>query len=185
MGRTSQKKVQIEHRRTQVTELYMKCWTQAAIAGELGVSQATISSDLKANCKELRESRVRNSDEAIAEQLKKLLVLSREAWDGWKRSQEPAETTRIIQKNGEKRAEKTVRQQTGDPGFLRILLNISERYSKLLGLDGAASAANEQANEEENHKKAMGMFWDLVADPPSRDAYDDPIERKIAEVEKE
>ena len=52
MGHTPRKKVQIEYRRTQVAELYLKGWTQAEIARKLGVSQGTISSDLKAIRKE-------------------------------------------------------------------------------------------------------------------------------------
>ena len=71
MGYTHQKKVQIEHRRAQVTKLYLKGGTQAAIASELGVCQGTISSDIKAIRKEWKESRVHDYDELIAEQLKK------------------------------------------------------------------------------------------------------------------
>ncbi len=48
MGRTPQEKFKIEHRRQQVAERYLQGWTQAAIARELAVSQATVSSDLKA-----------------------------------------------------------------------------------------------------------------------------------------
>ena len=177
--------MRIQHRRTQVTELHVKNCRQAAIARELGVSQATISSDLKAIRKEWMESRVRNTDEAIEEGLKCLDAVEREAWDAWQRSQEPAATTRIIQKNGEKRAEKTVRERSGDPRFLSILLNINERYCKLLGLDSAAITANEHLNDEENEKKAMAMFWDLMSKPPTRNIDDDPIERRIAELSKQ
>jgi hypothetical protein len=53
---------------------------------------------------------------------------------------------------------------------------------KLFDLNGAASAANEQLNEEESRKRALSMFWDLLAKPPSID--DDPIERRLAEEEK-
>ena len=77
MGRTAHKKVQIEHRRTQVTELYLKGWTQSAIAKKLGVSQPTISSDIKAARNEWAELRVHNINEAIGEELEKLRVLRR------------------------------------------------------------------------------------------------------------
>ena len=187
MGRTPQKKVQIEHRRTQVADLYAKGWKQAAIAGEQGVSQATISSDLKAIRKEWMESRVRNTDEAIEEGLKCLDAVEREAWDAWQRSQEPAATTRIIQKNGEKRAEKTVRERPGDPQFLQIVLRVLEKRGKLLGLDAAASAALERPDEQAISAKANALAWDFYhmlidSNSPKPEVIDDDfIERYIAE----
>lgn len=114
-------------------------------------------------------------------ELNKLQVLSREAWDGWQRSQDPAKTVRVIQKNGEKRAENTVRERSGNPAFLRILLGVNERHCKLLGVDATANAADERLKEEEIHKKATAMLWDWVASPPK--PIDDSIiiERRIAE----
>ena len=82
MGRTPQEKLKIEYRRMRVGELSLKGWTQVAIARELGVSQATISSDIKAIRKEWRESRIRNLDEVLEEVLQKLDVVEREAWEG-------------------------------------------------------------------------------------------------------
>jgi predicted transcriptional regulator len=187
MGHTRQKKVQIEHRRAQVAELYLKGETQAAIARELGVSQATISSDLKAIRKEWKESRVRDYDEALAEQLKRQEVLRPEAWKGWKESWKPAETTRVIQKNGEKRAEKTVRERSGDPRFLKILLSINERCCRLLGLDEAADAAIEPPDKEAITAKATSIAWDffntlILGNGPDPEVIDhDYIERYVEE----
>ena len=120
------------------------------------------------------------------EKVKKLQVVSREAWNGWQRSLEPVETTRITQKNGEKKAEKTVRQGPGDPRFLQIVLCVHEKRRKLLGLDAAASDAIERLNEEAIQKKAVALFWDLLVDPnsPKLREIDDPIERRIAEEAK-
>lgn len=182
MGHTSQKRLQIEYRRKQVSELYLKERTQADIARELGVSQATISSDIKALRKEWEKSRIRNTDELIAEQFKKHQLLSREAWDGWERSKEPVETTRAIQSHGQMRVEKTVRQQAGDPRFLRIVANSMDSIDKFFDLKGAASAAKEQLNEEENRKRAVSMLLDMMSKPPSID--DDPLERFLAEERK-
>ena len=63
-----------------------------------------------------RDSQVRDYDEAVRLELKKLDFLAREAWAGWHRSQQPAETTRVTQGDGGKKAEKTVRQQTCQSG---------------------------------------------------------------------
>ncbi len=186
MGRTRQENMQIQLRRTQVADLYLKGWKQAALARELGVCQASISNDLKAIRKEWMESRVRNSDEMIVKEAKKLEVVEREAWDGWQRSQEPAETTRIIQKNGEKSAEKTVRERTGDHGFLRVVISAIEKRLKLLGLDAAAKAALETPDEQVIRDRSQAFSWDSLyarmdSNLPEPEVIDDDyIERFIA-----
>jgi DNA-binding NarL/FixJ family response regulator len=65
MGRTRQEDVRIEQRRRQVGEFYVKGSTQSQIARETGVSQSTVSADLKAIRGEWRESRIRDFDEAV------------------------------------------------------------------------------------------------------------------------
>ncbi len=165
MGRTPQEDTRIQHRRKQVADLHAEGSTQAAIARELDVSQATISSDLKTIHEEWKESRVGKIDEVRAEHLKKIEFIVREGLKGWERSQKPVETTRIIQKNGERRAEKTVRERSGDPQFLRVLLSASERVCKLLGLDGAASTTAAQLDEEAIRKRAYGICWDIMLSP--------------------
>ena len=75
MGRTPKEDIRIAYRRTRVLELYKKDCTQAAIAHKLDVSQATVSSDLKAIHQELRESRICDLDELKNEMCKKLEAL--------------------------------------------------------------------------------------------------------------
>ena len=76
MGRTPQEETKIQHRRKQVVDLHANGSTQTAIARELGVSQATISSDIKATHEEWKESRARKHDDALAEQLKELKFIA-------------------------------------------------------------------------------------------------------------
>ncbi len=170
MGRTPREDVQIDHRRKKVAELYLKGSTQAAIARELGVSQPTISSDLKAIREKWTESRNRNLDEAREEQCRKLHVLLRAAWKGWQQSQEPVETTRIIQKNGETKAEKMIRKGPGDPRFLHAVQRAIEAICRLLGLEAEASKNGEYLDEEAIRKKVSLEMWDMfyaMTDPNS------------------
>ena len=189
MGHTRQKKLQIEHRRTQVTELCLKRWTQAAIARELGVSQATISYDLKAVHKELKESRVHDLDEAIMREVASLDVVVREAWKEWERSKQPAETAHMIQTNGEKRVEKTVRERSGDYRLLRVMIDASEKRCKLLGLSGAASAAIKPPDEQSDSDRIRNFDWETYYWLTNQDSHgsngidDDYIERRLAEEE--
>jgi predicted transcriptional regulator len=157
MGRTRHEELRIQERRTHVAELYVKGWKQAAIARKLAVSQATISCDLKAIRKEWKQSRVRDFDEATMEEVRSLDVVTREAWEAWERSKEPAQTTRIIQKNGDTRAEKMVRERSGDPRFLQVALRASEGRCKLLGLDAAGNTTLERLEEEAIHAKASAI----------------------------
>ncbi len=180
MRRISQKKAQIEYRRSRVSKLYLKGATQAEIARELDVAQATISGDLKAIRKEWKENRIHNVDELIAEEQKRIQQIEQAAWAALERSQQPLETTRIIQKNGEKRAEKLVRQQTVDPRLLNTLLRASERRCALLGLH--AEAAKSSAPQT----TANAIDWDRLFEEAGERADEDlkSIERTIAEAGK-
>lgn len=141
MGRTPRTDVRIEKRRQRVAELYLQGWTQAAIAQDLAVSQATISADLKGVRLEWRDSRIRDFDEAVGMELKKIELVEREAWAAWARSQQPSEATRIVQGEGGKHVEKSVRQQVGNPRFLEQIHKSVAARRALLGLDAPVRIA--------------------------------------------
>ena len=69
---------------------------------------------------------------------KSLDLIEREAWQAWEQSK-TEETTHVVQKNGEKKVEKTIRKSAGDPRFLQTLLKAKEKRSELLGLYRANS----------------------------------------------
>ncbi len=79
LGRTPRENVRIEQRGQQVADLYVKGSTQAQIARQLGMAQSTVSADLKAIRREWRDSMIRDFDEAMTVELKKLEHLEREA----------------------------------------------------------------------------------------------------------
>jgi len=141
MGRTRQEDVRIEQRRQQVADFYVKGSTQSQISRELGVSQSTISADLKAIRREWREARIRDFDEAVSLELKKLDHLEREAWSGWERTQQPAESTKVTQDGSGTKAEKLVKQQQGDPRFLEQVHRCIVSRRTLLGLDAPTRIA--------------------------------------------
>jgi hypothetical protein len=125
-----------------VADLYLQSWTQMAIAQELGMAQATVCTDLKKIRKEWRESRIRDFDEAVARELEKIDRLEREAWEAWKRSREPLESTRVVSDGaGGKKAQKVVRQRDGDPRFLEQIHKCIATRRALLGLDAPTRIA--------------------------------------------
>ena len=83
---------------------------------------------------------------------------------------------RIIQKNGEKRAEKLIRQQAVDPRLLGMLLRASERRCALLGLN--AQAAKSAAPRATVHQ----IDWERLFEETAEDLQ--TIEQKIAEAGK-
>jgi hypothetical protein len=142
MGRNPKETAQIAQRRQQVAELYVKGWFQSAIARELGVSQPTICQDLKAVYKEWRQSSIRDFDELRERELQKLDLVEREAWAAWQRSQEPQESTKVVQDaSGGNREQQTVANSAGDPRFLEQVHKCIASRRALLGLDAPVRVA--------------------------------------------
>lgn len=145
----------------------LKGCPQALIAREFGVSQPLITADLKAIRKEWMKSGIRNFDEALNKELKKLDILEREAWAAWTLFMQPTATTRATQQHGKIKAEKTIRERTGDPRYLQIVMRVIEMRCKLLGLDEVASALSQRPDKqairnEIEHSVRMDMnrdFW--------------------------
>ncbi len=160
MGRTLQEDVRIEQRRQQVADLYVKGSTQSQIARHLGVAQSTVSADLKAIRREWRDSRIRDFDEAVAMELKKLDNLEREAWSGWERTQQPAESTKVTQDGSGKKAEKTVKQQQGNPRFLEQVHRCIAGRRTLLGLDAPTRIAPTSPDGKEPYRLQVQHMTD-------------------------
>jgi Putative ATPase subunit of terminase (gpP-like) len=134
MSVTPAKRLAILQRRQQAAELYLKGWTQAAIAQHLAVRQKTISTDLKAVRKEWRASMIRDFDLQREEELKKLRLVETEAWGGYERSQKPHQEARV-KENDQSKAVKTMKSRIGDPRFLDIVLKCTSARRALLDLD--------------------------------------------------
>lgn len=141
MGRNRFETARIAQRRQRVAELYVKSWTQFAIAEELGISQPTVSCDLKAVRKQWLESSIRDFDALRERELQKLDLLEREAWAAWERSQQPAESTKVTQDGSGKVAQKTVQHQDGDPRYLDQVHKAIAARRALLGLDAPTRIA--------------------------------------------
>ncbi len=149
------KRLALLQRRQQVAELYLRSWTQTAIAEHLGVAQPTICEDLKRIRQQWRDSAIRDFDAAREEELQKLDLLEREAWAAWKRSQEPAESTKVVQDGSGKRAQKTVEHPVGDPRYLEQVQKCIAARRALLGLDAPTRIAPVMPNGEEPFRLAV------------------------------
>lgn len=167
MGRNARETLHIERRRQQVAELYLQGSSQLEIANRLGISQGTASNDLRATKRHWRESAMRDFDELVAHEMAKLELLEREAWRGWNLSLEPAEATRVVNDGSNKRAEKTVRQQQGDPRYLEQLQRCIAARRALLGLDAPTRIAPTSPDGDESyHVHVMSKLMELAEENP-------------------
>jgi predicted transcriptional regulator len=105
-GRTDAER---EERRIKVARLYLNKITQHEIAKKLGISQGTVSNDLKAIKVEWKKEYAEILDERKAQELAELQSMERDAATGFAKSK--------------------------DSRFLAVRLQIKGRISKLLGLD--------------------------------------------------
>lgn len=110
-------------RRKDVAKLYLKGWTQAAIAEKLGVAQGTISSDLRMVQKEWRQSAVRAVQARHVIEMAKLDALERELWEAWETSRQPTRGVGIVKEvaTGKEMHRSNQKEQNGDPRFLAIV----------------------------------------------------------------
>lgn len=166
-------------RRARVATLYLAGKTQQQIAAEVGVSQMTVSTDLAALRKAWLASSLRDFDTMKAEELARLELLEREAWEAWSRSKQDAETIHKepmlsvrgecpcgeLQSAGEGadlipvavKFERTVSGQPGDPRYLVQVLRCIEARLKMLGvLDGSPVQMN-----------TVVLNWDALGGRPN------------------
>lgn len=131
-----------ERDRREISRLYLKGMYQTDIAEKLGLSQPTVSRDIKLLIEEWKVERVYDINEAKARELAKVDNLELEYWDAWRRSQENAEKeikkAKGITKDGKnvnQEVQKISEGQVGDPRFLTGIQWCIERRCLILGVD--------------------------------------------------
>ncbi|MGH9808565.1 MAG: hypothetical protein ACRD9W_15185 [Terriglobia bacterium] len=136
----SDQQLLILHRQQQVAELRLHGWSQQAIADRLGVTQKTVSNDLKAIRRRWEKSVIGDFAQARAEELQKIEIVEREAWTGWESSQKAAQSAVIVGDDA-KNARKTVKNQHGNPRFLQVVHDCIRSRRAILGLDAPRKLA--------------------------------------------
>ena len=133
---------EISRDRREIARLYLKGETQFSIAEALGISQPTVSRDLKHIQKEWAVASIADIDERKRQELAKIDNLELEYWESWKRSQQNAEIeiTRMqgsntAQSPGRLEKTKRIEGQVGDPRYLQGVQWCITKRCELLGLD--------------------------------------------------
>jgi len=133
-------KSELTRDRRRIADLYLAGWTQAAIGEEIGLSQPTISLDLKALQRDWLASSLVDFDAAKSQELAKVDRLEREYWTAWEASKADKETKtteKVDSTNNAARAKAQVRREgrVGNPSFLSGVQWCIERRCKVLGID--------------------------------------------------
>lgn len=132
-------KSQVARDRRRIGDLYLQGWLQCDIAEEVGVSQPTVSNDLKYLHKEWLASGTIDVGEAKSQELARLDMLEVEYWKGFIRSceDEVVTTTRDYFYKGEPQTDVTVRRkpQAGDTKFLDGAKDCLKQRCKILGVE--------------------------------------------------
>lgn len=150
-------------RRRRVAALYLRGETQAEIASAVGVDQGTVSRDLEALHADWKGSGLIDFGERKGQELARLDVLERVAWQAWERSCQDAEKTvrkRVPAGDGHRVETTHTREgQAGDPRFLERVGWCIDRRCELLGLDPPKKVA---PTDPGGDKPYAGSLIDLV-----------------------
>lgn len=151
-GQTCPEEMRLVQRRERVARLYLEGKTQTEIAGELKVSQPTVSEDLAWVRGEWKKSAEFAFGDRVAEELARLDEVEREAWQAWERSKKKLKrvSTKTVKNVPEASKDPAVEREEetsveegrdGDPRHLNVVMDCIDKRCKILGLDAPLKVA--------------------------------------------
>lgn len=201
MSSKKRKSLRRDERRAIVARRYLQGVFQSDIAEEVGVTQSTVSKDLKAIQEQWRTSSLMDFGEAKQRELERIDALEEQAWKAWFRSCEKRTRTdnrvkgiqakpeeyevddegKLVRKKSkvyplEVDTKTVVYQRDGDPRWLATIQRCIQLRIKLLALDEVRPEDDESALEEFVEALAASAVaaWDGVEEPDWED--DDEVE---------
>jgi DNA-binding MarR family transcriptional regulator len=121
--------------------MYLRGAYQSEIAAVIGVTQATISNDIRELLKRWREAQIKDIDILRAREIERLNEVESAAWAEYKRSQQDRVVLVKETKSGKgesepgKRAQETREGQCGDSRYLAIIKDCVAQRRAIFGLD--------------------------------------------------
>lgn len=129
-------RAQIARHRKLIAAMYLRGSLQAEIAKSIGISQPTVSRDIKALHKQWIGDAKRDFNEAVGKELAKIDVLEQEYWQGWLRSTSDVRKQLVWdQKQGDWMVEviELLFVREGNPRFLDGIRECIKDRCRLLG----------------------------------------------------
>lgn len=128
-------KSETESDRAKIARYLLKGYEQQEIAAKMGLSESTISRDVKAIRKEWKESALMDFNEARNRELAALNLIERENWRAWMKSKRKDVVTTLSGGEGmNTHASTTERERYGDDRYMKIIMWCHEQRAKLMGL---------------------------------------------------
>ena len=158
-----------QSRRPEVAELYLNGWRQSAIASKFGVTQGTISNDLKAIRKDWVASAVRDFDQLKEQELQRADNLEREYWEQYQASKKPKKSKTSRQVKGDRESiEATMKEEErlGNPTYLSGVQWCIEQRCKILGIYAAVKNELTGKNGQPQEQIVKIEYVDNATDTP-------------------
>jgi hypothetical protein len=155
--RRGKRQAEIIALRQRISELLLSGASERQIASATGKAASTVHYHVSALLRQWREATDRNINQWVARALAEFAVIEREAWVSWNKSKQP-QRTKTVRARGighRTRRDRPIRvdgatlveisqkvqitESAGNPEFLSIILQVIERRSRLLGLNGSCA----------------------------------------------
>ena len=127
---------------TELSICYRKGWAPTRMSERFGIALRNIHRDCRILDRRYLEAQVENVSHRRAAEVAKIALVEQEAWGAWDKSKEDAEVRTQRMRKAEAGAqgmpvEATIRTegQSGDPAYLRLVLESTRERRKVLGTD--------------------------------------------------
>jgi hypothetical protein len=179
--RITSSRLQVQQRRKTVARLYLQQRTQGEIAREVGVTQGTVSRDLKAIQAEWQRERLDDFLQAKLRELARIDQLEREYWQAWERSCQDRERTlqeKTTAPTGDRlKAGTRSEGRDGNPEFLRGVERCIEMRCRILNLfvvqvnaTGTLRVEHDLSRLSDDELKQLEKILGRLAGPEERPA---------------
>lgn len=187
----SREPADVERRQAEAVRLYIRGCTAPQIAEELGIHPGTVRRYLQQAHQEWKSERIEALDELRDLERQRLLEVIRLAFIGWDRSERPAliEKTRTKQTGenvgarsaDEIVADRQLKHQCGDKGFLHIIKECSARICEMYGSD--APKQTQITGLDGGSITLANVLAIIQENPPSPPAFIDPNPSNVIDVD--
>ena len=150
-------------RRRQVTKLYLRGWTEEAIAEELDVPPGIVARDVSHVREQWHKESERSPRERHERELARIDAFEYEAWLAWEASRQPVRKVQVVRdENGAEKHTSTLLEKGGDPRYLGFILKCAVlRRTAAEKVQEAGDQAHPRRPWSEEHAE-MGSLLPIV-----------------------
>jgi predicted transcriptional regulator len=151
-----------------ISELYREGIYQAVIANQLGLSQATVSREIKLLRDKWEQEGIDNINQAKVRELEKLDTLELVYWNAWMRSQKDSVvTTKGKQSTGDVDFNRIEKNRDGNKAFLDGVMDCIKQRCAILGVEAPTKIAptnptGDQPYDNDKANQSLSALADAI-----------------------